>query len=61
MERYLVIVSRDRPELLETFKRTLASGTGGVDILLDRRTQLWGQPNYERFFGGKQVTLGASA
>ncbi len=51
MERYLIIVSRDRPELLETFKRTLASGDGGADILLDRRTQhfaVWRGPGPDR-------------
>jgi hypothetical protein len=40
MERYLVIVSRDRPELLATLASTYGQ-KGEVEILFDRRQ---GQP-----------------
>lgn len=41
MERCLVIVSRDRPELLETLASTY-DHEGEVEILVDRRQrQLW--------------------
>jgi hypothetical protein len=37
--RHLVIVARDRPELLESLKGRFAGDTG-VDVLIDRRTGL---------------------
>ncbi len=36
MERYLIIVSRDRPELVETL-RTFYAHLGEVEVRLDRR------------------------
>ncbi len=51
MQRYLIIVSRDRPELLETLKQTLSGEEGGMEILLDRRGRLisaWREPGPDR-------------
>lgn len=37
--RHIVIVARDRPELLDSLKHRFATD-GGVDVLIDRRTAL---------------------
>ncbi len=38
MERYLIIVSRDRPELVDTLTSSYGQ-TGDVEIYLDRREE----------------------
>ncbi len=51
MERYLIVISRDRPELLETLNLTLHGQEGGFEILLDRREReisTWGGPGPDR-------------
>ena len=55
MERYLIIVSRDRPELLETLHSTYGQ-RGNVEIHLDRREE--GQISAWRGHGADRRSTG---
>ncbi len=51
MGRYLIIISRDRPGLVQTLKQRLHGQIRGVEILLDRRERqisAWGGPGPDR-------------